>query len=125
MKVVENFINADKIGDEMYLSFINECRTKGKADFFDPIKKVNLDKGLKKMRRIGKAVSVMKEDGLSFGVMLGEEANLEEAFPYPVTSVALSLGFQIRLLDKIQNIISVIIIDISQACESTPPNEAR
>ena len=125
MKVGENFINADKIGDEMYLSFINECRTKGKADFFDPIKKVNLDKGLKKMKRIGKAVSVMKEDGLSFGVMLGEEANLEEAFPYPVTSVALSLGFQIRLLDKIQNIISVIIIDISQACESTPPNEAR
>ena len=125
MKVGENFINADKIGDEMYLSFINECRTKGKADFFDPIKKVNLDKGLKKMKRIRKAVSVMKEDGLSFGVMLGEEANLEEAFPYPVTSVALSLGFQIRLLDKIQNIISVIIIDISQACESTPPNEAR
>ena len=125
MKVVENFINADKIGDEMYLSFINEYRTKGKADFFDPIKKVNLDKGLKKMKRIRKAVSVMKEDGLAFGVMLGEEANLEEAFPYPVTSVALSLGFQIRLLDKIQNIISVIIIDISQACESTPPNEAR
>ena len=125
MKVGENFINADKIGDEMYLSFINECRTKGKADFSDPIKKVNLDKGLKKMKRIRKAVSVMKEDGLSFGVMLGEEANLEEAFPYPVTSVALSLGFQIRLLDKIQNIISVIIIDISQACESTPPNEAR
>ena len=125
MKVGENFINADKIGDEMYLSFINECRTKGKADFFDPIKKVNLDKGLKKMKRIRKVVSVMKEDGLSFGVMLGEEANLEEAFPYPVTSVALSLGFQIRLLDKIQNIISVIIIDISQACESTPPNEAR
>ena len=125
MKVGENFINADKIGDEMYLSFINEYRTKGKADFFDPIKKVNLDKGLKKMKRIRKAVSVMKEDGLAFGVMLGEEANLEEAFPYPVTSVALSLGFQIRLLDKIQNIISVIIIDISQACESTPPNEAR
>ena len=125
MKVGENFINADKIGDEMYLSFINECRTKGKADFFDPIKKVNLDKGLKKMKRIRKAVSVMKEDGLAFGVMLGEEANLEEAFPYPVTSVALSLGFQIRLLDKIQNIISVIIIDISQACQSTPPNEAR
>ena len=125
MKVGENFINADKIGDEMYLSFINECRTKGKADFFDPVKKVNLDKGLKKMKRIRKAVSVMKEDGLAFGIMLGEEANLEEAFPYPVTSVALSLGFQIRLLDKIQNIISVIIIDISQACESTPPNEAR
>ena len=125
MKVVENFINADKIGDEMYLSFINECRTKGKADFFDPVKKVNLDKGLKKMKRIRKAFSVIKEDGLAFGVMLGEEANLEEAFPYPVTSVALSLGFQIRLLDKIQNIISVIIIDISQACESTPPNEAR
>ena len=59
-------IKADKIGDEMYLSFLNERRIKGKAEFFDPVKKVNLDIGLKKTKRIRKAVSVMKEDGKAF-----------------------------------------------------------
>ena len=35
----------------------------------------------------------MKEDRQEFGVMLGEEMNLEEAFQYPVASVPLSLAF--------------------------------
>ena len=46
--VVENLIEAGKIGDEMHLLFINDRFSKGRADFFDPIKKVNLDIGLKK-----------------------------------------------------------------------------
>ena len=44
-KVVENLVKADKIGDEMYLSFINDYLIKGKAGLFDTIKKVNLDIG--------------------------------------------------------------------------------
>ena len=44
-KVVENLMKVDKIGDEIYLSFVNEHLIKGKADFSDPIKKVNLDIG--------------------------------------------------------------------------------
>ena len=51
------------------LPFVNECRTKRKADLFDPIKKVNLDIGLKKTKRLRKAVSVIKEDGKAFRVM--------------------------------------------------------
>ena len=54
----------------MYLSFVNECLIKGKSDFFDPVKKVNLDIELKKTNKIWKAVSVMKEDKQAFGVML-------------------------------------------------------
>ena len=42
-KVVENLIKADKIEDEMYLSFINDCLIRGKAGLFDTIKKDNLD----------------------------------------------------------------------------------
>ena len=38
----------------MHLSFVN--------DFFELIKKVDLDVGLKKMKKIQKAVLVMKED---------------------------------------------------------------
>ena len=44
-KVVENLMKADKIGDEMYLSFGNERLIKEKADFSNPIKKVNFDIG--------------------------------------------------------------------------------
>ena len=33
-KVVKNLIKADKIGDEMYLSFVNERLIKEKANFF-------------------------------------------------------------------------------------------
>ena len=35
----------------------------------------------------------MKEDGQAFGVMFGVEMNLEEAFPYSVTSVPLYLVY--------------------------------
>ena len=69
-------INAGKIGNETYLSFVNECLIKAKADFFDPIKKVNLDIGLKKTKKIWKD----GKDRQAFGVMLGEEVNLAQAF---------------------------------------------
>ena len=36
-------VKVDQIGDEMYLSFINDCLIKGKAGIFDTVKKVNLD----------------------------------------------------------------------------------
>ena len=38
----------------MHLPFANDCLIKRKADFFDPIKKVNLDIGLKKGKRFWK-----------------------------------------------------------------------
>ena len=50
----------------MYLSFVNERLLKGKADVFDPIKKINLDIGLKKTKKIRKAVSVMEKDRQAF-----------------------------------------------------------
>ena len=61
-KVVDNLIIADKIGDEMYLSFVNKRLIKGKANVFDTMKKVNLDIELKKTKKVRKAVSVMKGD---------------------------------------------------------------
>lgn len=59
----------------MYLSFVNKRLLEGKADFFDPIKKVNFYIGLKKTKKIRKAVSVMKDDRQAFGTM-GEEVKL-------------------------------------------------
>ena len=46
---------------------------KEKADLFDRIKKFNLDIGLKKTKKIQKAVSVTKEDRQAFVVILGEK----------------------------------------------------
>ena len=68
-KVVENLIKAGKIGDEMHLLFINDRLRKGRADFFDPIKRVNLDIGLKKTKKDSES-SFSHE---VFGVMLGEK----------------------------------------------------
>ena len=46
---------------EMHLSLVNDCLTKEKADFFDPIKKVNLDIVLKKTKKILKTVEEKSE----------------------------------------------------------------
>ena len=72
-KVVENLMKAYKIGDEMYLSFVNNCLIKRKAYFFDPIKKINLGIGVKKIKKIRKVVSAMKEVGKVWGNVGGRE----------------------------------------------------
>ena len=63
MKGRENLIKADKIWDKLYFSFVNGYVTKRKFDFFDPIKKINPEIGLKKTKKIRKSVSIMKEIG--------------------------------------------------------------
>ena len=106
--------------------FANERLTKGKANFFDPLKKINLDIGLKKTKKIRKAVSVMKEDRQAFGVILGEGVNLEEAFPYPAKSVPLRLAFPDSTLGQNpKHHFRNYLIDVSKSCKSTPPNKAR
>ena len=57
----------------------HSCTELSKNQFFrvsivNPIKKVKLDIGLNKAKRIRKAVSVMKEDKQAFEVMLGERS---------------------------------------------------
>ena len=100
----------------MYLLFVNECLIKRKTEFFDPIKKVNLDIGLKKTKKIRKAVSVMKEDRQAFGIMLGEKVSLKEAFRYPVTSVALSFPDSTLRKNPKHHFCSYLI-DVSKAYE--------
>ena len=70
-KVAKILIKADKVGDDMHLSFVNDCLMKRIADFFEPVNKVNLDIGSKERKNILKAVSVMKADRQAFRVTLG------------------------------------------------------
>ena len=53
-KVVDNSITASRIGDEMYLSFVNERLIKGKVDFSEQFEKVSFDIELRKRKRFGK-----------------------------------------------------------------------
>ena len=61
---------------------------------FDPIKKVNLDIGLKKMKKIQKAVLVMKEDRPAFGEMLWERSEPRRgiSLPYYISAIKLSIS---------------------------------
>ena len=45
----------------------------------------------------------MKEDRQAYGVMLGEEVNLEEVFSYFVTSVSVCLAFSDSTFRQSQN----------------------
>ena len=79
----------------MYLLFVNECCIKGKADFFDPVKNINLDIGLKKMKRIQKTISVMKEDGQAFGVICWggrSEVRRGASVPWYISVIKLSIS---------------------------------
>ena len=68
----------------------------------------------------------MKEDRQPFGVILGEEVNLEEAFRYHVTSVQLSLAFpDSTLRQNPKHHFRNYLTNVSNGCESTPPNESR
>ena len=122
-------IKADKIGDEMHLSFVNDCLIKRKADFLDPIKKVNLDIGLKKIKKILKAVSAMKEDRQAFVIILGQRSEPKRGARYPITLVQLSLAFpdSTHRQNARQHFCNYLI-NVSKARESTlpkPPNEAH
>ena len=58
--------------------------------------------------------------------MLNEEVNLEDAFRFPVTSVALSFAFpDSTLRQNPKHPFRNYLTDVSKACESTPSNEAR
>ena len=47
-KLIQSLLDAEKIGNSNYLEFAAERIVKGKKKFFDPIKKSNLDTGIKR-----------------------------------------------------------------------------
>ena len=101
-------IKADKSGDELYLYIVNDCLIKGKCNFFEPTKKVYLDIGLSRTKKIRKAVAAMKQDRQAIGLMLGgrSEPRGGDLVPCFISTIK---HLQIQLLDKIQSIISVTI----------------
>ena len=76
-KIIQGLLDAEKIGNSKYLEFVAERLVKGTKKFFDPIKKTNLDTGVKRKLRANKA-SAIKEDRQAFGIALSENIDLEE-----------------------------------------------
>ena len=47
-KIIQGLLDAEKIGNSKYLELVAERLVKGTKKFFDPIKKTNLDTGVKR-----------------------------------------------------------------------------
>ena len=57
-KIIQGLLDAEKIGNSRYLEFVAERLVKGTKKFFDPIKKTNLDTGIKRKPRANKASAI-------------------------------------------------------------------
>ena len=89
-----------KTGNSKYLEFVAERPVKGTKKFLDPIKKTNLDTGIKRKSRANKT-SAIKEHQQAFGIVLRKNIDLEEALQYPLTIFLLSLAtFEVNLRQK-------------------------
>ena len=84
------------------------------------------DIGKKDLQKAPKAMSIVKEDRQAFGILLGDNIDLNEAFQYPITSVPLSLANPDSTLRQGQkHTLRNHLIEISKSAEATPPSNAR
>ena len=60
--VVRDMENAASTGNTKYELFIKERLAGTEKGFFDPIKRIKLQTGLVKVKKVPKAISILKED---------------------------------------------------------------
>eukprot|EP00794_Sanderia_malayensis_P001642 gene1642-1825_t len=124
--MIEGLLNPPKLGNEKCKEFVQDRLVEGKVDFFQPIKRLMLSTGLKKVKKQPKAVSILKQDRQAFRTLLTKSINLETAFQHPLTEVPLSLatpGGELRQAPKhlLRNDIIEEANDITNVC----PENAR
>ena len=90
--IIEGLINSGERGNELLKAFIQTRLIGGTVKFYDPIKKVNLDTGLKKKKNENKVLSSVKQDRQAFGRIISNNKDLEIAFSYPITDLPLSIA---------------------------------
>ena len=90
--IIEGLINSGERGNELLKGFIQTRLIDGTVKFYDPIKKVNLDTGLKKKKNENKVLSSVKQDRQAFGMIISNNIDLEIAFSYPITDLPLSIA---------------------------------
>ena len=73
--------------------FIQGRLINGKVGFFNLVKKSNLKTRIKSEKRSkSKIVSTLQQDCQAFGLIVDKSLSLEEAFPFPITTVLLSIA---------------------------------
>ena len=100
---------------------------KGTNKFFYPIKKTNLDTGIKRRPRANKA-SAIKEDRQAFGIVLSENIDLEEALQYLLPTFPLSLATPEGNLRQRNNktlLRNFLIIEANAIVENPDLNSSR
>ena len=90
-KLIQGLLGAEKIGNSNYLEFVTEKLVKETKKFSDPIKKTNLDTGIKRKLRANKA-SAIKEDRQAFRIFLSENIDLEEAL-VPLNNISFKFSY--------------------------------
>ena len=100
-KIDKNLYNdndqVEILGKEKLNEFIQERLINGKLGFLDTIKKNNVKTGIKSEKKSkNKIVSTLQDDYQAFGLIVDISLNLEEAFPFPITTVPLSIGGKLR-----------------------------
>ena len=74
------------------LEFVNSRLIEQTKSIYAPIKRQNIDTGMKKIRKTPKKISVLKEDVQAFGLLMEKAVNLEGAFSYPIKSLPLIIA---------------------------------
>ena len=86
-------IRVGTVCDEKLKEFIKNRLHYQNEDLFSPIKRCNLDTGIKKKKKTTPAaMTVLKEDFQAFGFTISKAINIVEAFSYPITSVPFSIA---------------------------------
>ena len=81
--VFNDVSKAADIENIKFKGFLQKRLVKGEVDFFSPIKKKNLQTGLRKKRMENKKISILKEDRQSFGFYWGKKQICMNPFSIP------------------------------------------
>ena len=93
--VMEGLLSSDEIGEKCFKDFVErriKAKEEEKISIFEPIKRQNIQTGLRKKKKQDKKIDILKEDRQAFGLLVGKVQSPEEALQYPLTSVPLALA---------------------------------
>ena len=91
-KVIKGLLKAPTLGNEKFLECVNSRLIEQTKSIYAPIKRQNIDTGMKKIKKTPRKITVLKEDVQAFGLLVEKAVSLEEAFSYPITSLPLSIA---------------------------------
>lgn len=122
--IFDDISKAADLGNSKFKEFVQTRLVRHEVDFFSPIKKNNLQTGLKKKKPKSKEVSILKEDRQAFGLLLGKEADLHESFQYPITTYPLSIASADGNLKQGQKSLlrNFLITEADAVSEYAPPS---